>query len=69
MCGEFEKKDTFDVMIKMRPYTITRVTLYLANDVRLFMGMKGCLCVRHLWFAKKKKCVKLTKICAHAMNF
>ena len=41
MCGECEKKETFDVMVNVRPCTITRqVALYLANHVSIFMGRK-----------------------------
>ena len=41
MCGEFEEKETFDVMINVRLCTIIRqVTLYLANHVNIFMGRK-----------------------------
>ena len=39
MYGECEEKETFDNMINVRSYTITRqVTLYLANHVNILMG-------------------------------
>ena len=46
------EKETFDVMINVKPCTITRQdhSLYLANQVKFLYGKKSCLFVRHLWF-------------------
>ena len=54
MCGGCEEKETFDVMINVRPCTMTRQGhyVYVENRVKFVYGKKSCLCVRHLWFVK-----------------
>ena len=59
LCVEnVRKKETFDVMINVKPCTMLRQDhfVYLANHVKFVYEKKLCLCVRHLWFLKKLIC-------------
>ena len=54
MCGECEERETFNVMINVRPCIVTRQRDSVSCESRkICLWEEKLSCVGHLWFVKK----------------